>query len=152
MGDGEPTTRRPPKRSPDPASMPMARPYLVRQRCIPMIRRLITAFSAAAMIASLMASVALAGEVTGNGKSLQLEDRGKWGTGLHGRSFCAFSGQEDLQYEDEEGNPLEEIHKGDPGHAQSWGQIPKFVRDEISQFGFHPGDACNPNVGPPPEG
>jgi hypothetical protein len=119
---------------------------------MPMIRRLLSAISAAALIASLFASVALAGEVTGNGKSHHVDGGGKWGTGLHARSFCAFSGQEDLQYWDEEGNPLEEAHRGSPGHAQSWGQIPKFARDEISQFGFHPGDACNPNVGPPPEG
>ena len=116
-----------------------------------MIRRLISALSAAALIAGLSASVALAGEVTGNGKSLQVEGGGKWGTGLHGRSFCAFSGQEDLQFEDDEGNPLPEAQKGVPGHAQSWGQIPKFARDEIAPLGFHPGRACNPNYGPPAE-
>jgi hypothetical protein len=107
-------------------------------------RRLVSALAAAALVASLGASSVFAGEITGNGQSLKVDGGGKWGTGLHARSFCAFSGQEDLQFEP--GGS-----KGDPGHAQSWGQIPKFVRDEISQFGFHPGDACNPNVGPPPE-
>ena len=68
-----------------------------------MIRRLILALGAASLIASLSVSVVFAGEITGNGKSKQLEDGGKWGTGLHGRSFCAYPGQEDLQYEDEEG-------------------------------------------------
>ena len=116
-----------------------------------MVRRLIAAVVAAALVLSVGASSVFAGEITGNGKVLKVENS-KWGTGLHGRSFCAFSGQEDLQFLDEEGNPLAEPHKGDPGHAQSWGQIPKDVRDFISQFGFHPGDACNPNVGPPPEG
>ncbi len=85
-------------------------------------------------------SAAFAGEVTGNGKSLKQEDGS-----LHGRSACAFSGQEDGQF----------LEPGDPeyseAHAQSWGQIPKAVRDQIAGFGFHPGSACNPNVGPPPE-
>jgi len=118
-----------------------------------MIRRLIAAFGAAALIASLSASLALAGEVTGNGqKSHHVDGGGKWGTGLHARSFCAYSGQEDLQFWDDEGNPLEETHKGEPGHAQSWGQIPKAARDAIGPLGFHPGRACNPNYGPPPEG
>ena len=117
-----------------------------------MIRRLIMAISAAALITSLSASLVLAGEVTGNGKSKHVEGGGKWGTGLHARSFCAYSGQEDLQYWDENGEPLEVAQKGVPGHAQSWGQIPKADRDFIAPLGFHPGRACNPNYGPPPEG
>ena len=117
-----------------------------------MIRRLISAIGAAALITSLSASLVLAGEVTGNGKSLHVDGGGKWGTGLHGRSFCAYSGQEDLQYWDENGNPLPAAQKGVPGHAQSWGQIPKADRDVIGPLGFHPGRACNPNYGPPPEG
>ena len=110
-----------------------------------MIRRLVGAMAATMLLGSLMASAALAGEVTGSGKSLHVDGGGKWGTGLHARSFCAFSGQEDLQFE--EGGS-----KGVPGHAQSWGQIPKAVRDVIAPFGYHPGRACNPNYGPPPEG
>ena len=110
-----------------------------------MIRRVATAATVTALVAIVGASTAFAGEVTGNGKSLKVDGGGKWGTGLHARSFCAYSGQEDLQFE--VGGS-----KGVPGHAQSWGQIPKAVRDQISQFGFLPGDACNPNVGPPPEG
>ena len=98
------------------------------------------------------AGPAFAGEITGNGKSLKVEDGGKWGTGLHGRSFCAYSGQEDLQFLDEEGNPLPESHKGDPGHAQSWGQIPKAERDFLTSIGMNPGNSCNPNGTPPSEG
>ena len=109
-----------------------------------MTRRLVSALCAAALVMGLTASSALAGEITGNGKSLQVEGGGKWGTGLHGRSFCAYSGQEDLQFE--EGGS-----KGVPGNAQSWGQIPKADRDFIGPLGFHPGRACNPNYGPPPE-
>jgi hypothetical protein len=73
------------------------------------------------MAMSLGASAAFAGEITGNGKVLKVEDS-KWGTGLHARSLCAYSGQEDDQFKD--GGS-----KGVPGHAQSWGQIPKEVRD-----------------------
>jgi hypothetical protein len=54
------------------------------------------------------------------------------------------SGQEDLQFLDDEGNPLAEPHKGEPGHAQSWGQIPKEVRDFLTSIGWNPGLACNP--------
>jgi len=109
-----------------------------------MIRRLVSAVAATALVATLAASAAFAGEITGNGKSLHVEDGGKWGTGLHARSFCAFSGQEDLQFE--AGGS-----KGVPGHAQSWGQIPKAVRDSFPDA-MHPGRACNPNFGPPAEG
>jgi hypothetical protein len=112
-----------------------------------MARRLIARFgvavSVAAVVLSLSASAAFAGEITGNGKILKI-DSGKWDTGLHARSECAFSGQEDLQFLDEQGNPLSEPTKGDPGHAQSWGQIPKEGRDFLTSLGFNPGIACNP--------
>ena len=110
-----------------------------------MFRRLFGAVVATVLLSSLAAGAAFAGEVTGNGKSLHVDGGGKWGTGLHARSFCELSGQEDLQFETVGS-------KGVPGHAQSWGQIPKTVRDAIGPLGFHPGRACNPNYGPPPEG
>lgn len=109
-----------------------------------MARRLIAAVMAAAFVLSVGASSVFAGEITGTGKILKVDGGGKWGTGLHARSECAFSGQEDLQYLDDEGNPLAEPHKGDPGHAQSWGQIPKEVRDFLTSIGSNPGLACNP--------
>src|SRR6478735_11917560 len=109
------------------------------------IKRLGLSLSVAALALTLTAGAALAGEITGNGKSLHVDGGGKWGTGLHARSFCAFSGQEDLQF-------APGGSKGVPGHAQSWGQIPKAVRDVIAPLGFQPGRACNPNYGPPPEG
>jgi hypothetical protein len=109
------------------------------------MRRFVSAVAAVGLLLALSAGTAFAGEITGNGKSLHVDDGGKWGTGLHARSFCAFSGQEDLQFED--GGS-----KGVPGHAQSWGQIPKADRDAIAPLGFQPGRACNPNYGPPPEG
>ena len=115
-----------------------------------MLRRVLGAVSAAALIATLAASAALAGEVTGNGQSKQI-DGGKWGTNLHARSVCAFSGQEDLQYFNEEGgntDPKDEPTRGDPAHAQNWGQIPKAVRDDPEIFGgLNPGTFCNPIKG-----
>src|SRR5262245_50019652 len=114
-----------------------------------MTRRILSAVAAAALVLSLSATVALAGEITGNGKSLHVDGGGKWGTGLHARSFCAFSGQEDLQFVDENDVPLATPHKGTPAHAQSWGQIPKDARDFLTSIGSNPGRACNPNYGPP---
>lgn len=108
-----------------------------------MTRRLFSAVCTAALIATVGATGVLAGEITGNGKVLKVDDS-KWGTGLHARSECAFSGQEDLQFLDEEGNPLAEPTKGSPAHAQSWGQIPKEFRDFLTSQGFNPGLACNP--------
>jgi hypothetical protein len=78
---------------------------------------------------SMGANAALAGEITGNGRSLKNPD----GT-LNGKSMCAFSGRED-----EPGDPL---FKG--LIAQSWGQISKSTRDILASIGLHPGQACNP--------
>jgi hypothetical protein len=78
-----------------------------------------------------------AGEITGNGTLKE----------VHGRSSCAYSGQEDLQffYDDEDTLAKAAPTKGDPGHAQSWGQIPRAVRIELTAIGLNPGIACNPN-------
>lgn len=115
-----------------------------------MARQLVAALSLAVLVVMLTASVAMAGEVTGNGKDKQLDEPGKWGIRLHARSVCAFSGQEDLQYFDnEEGNtgPHDKT-PGVPARAQSWGQIPKFVRDDPNIFGgLNPGTFCNPIKG-----
>jgi len=102
------------------------------QRLVP---RVGLAVATAAVVLSLSASAVLAGEITGTGRVLKIDDS-KWGTGLHARSECAYSGQEDLQYP-----PY-----SDPtaGHAQSWGQIPKEMRDFLATIGLAPGTACNP--------
>ena len=110
-----------------------------------MARRIISAVLATALLATVGVSAVFAGEVTGNGRSLHVDGGGKWGTGLHARSLCTFSGQEDLQFFDENDNPLPVFHKGTPGHAQSWGQIPKAGRDFLTSIGSNPGIACNPN-------
>ena len=98
--------------------------------------RLGMALAASAVILSLSASAVFAGEITGNGK---LKD-------VQGRSECAYSGQEDLQFFVDDGDTIRKPvpTKGDPGHAQSWGQIPKEVRAILTSMGLNPGIACNP--------
>jgi hypothetical protein len=98
--------------------------------------RLGTAFVAAVLLAGLGGSSVLAGEVTGTGKLID----------MHGKSECSFSGQEDLQYftDDSDATAKLVITRGDPGHAQSWGQIPKNVRAFLTSIGLNPGIACNP--------
>ena len=82
-----------------------------------------------AFLTVVLSGTAVAGEITGNGKSLKNED----GT-LNGKSQCAWSGRED--------DPESGEFKGTI--AQSWGQLPKEVRDFLASIGLHPGDACNP--------
>jgi hypothetical protein len=62
-----------------------------------------------------MSSVAYAGEVTGNGKPLQ----------MNSRSACAFSGLEDWA------SPAPQPEGGikvDPGTVQNWGHVKQFVK------------------------
>ena len=97
-------------------------------------------FLAAGTVAALLAfsaGSALAGEVTGNGKLKTVQ----------GHSFCAFSGQEDLQWFTDDGDTvrLENPVKGVPGHSQNWGQNSKEQRAFLTSIGFNPGIACNPN-------
>lgn len=75
-----------------------------------MKRRFVAAVSVAAMMA-LGASGASAGEVTGQGV---FKD-------VHGNSPCAYSGQEDLQWIDSTGAPLDTPLKGVINHSQNWG-------------------------------
>jgi hypothetical protein len=99
--------------------------------------RLAFALGAAAALLGIAGGSVLAGEITGNGT---LKD-------VHGRSECAYSGQEDLQFFYDNGDtmPKPVPTKGDPGHAQSWGQIDKATRDFLTSIGLNPGIACNPN-------
>ena len=65
-----------------------------------MLRRLVSAVTVAALLATLAASAAFAGEITGNGKSLHVEGGGKWGTGLQRSVVLTRSpARTDLQYE-----------------------------------------------------
>lgn len=85
----------------------------------------------AVSILCLSANIALAGEITGNGKILKDADGN-----LHGRSACAFSGLQD-DYEEDEGFFRSMI-------VQNWGQIPKPFRDFLTSIGVSPGYSCNP--------
>jgi hypothetical protein len=105
-------------------------------------KRFGVAVSVAAVALSLSAGAAFGGEVTGKGTPLWTS--GGWEDEhhtLHGASACAFSGQEDTQFE------ASPDYDPDAGHAQSWGQIPKVFRDFLATIGAHPGDACNPSKG-----
>lgn len=110
--------------------------------------RLVLAVAAAIMLAAMSVGAALAGEVTGNGRKVNTIEDSKWGTGLHARSLCAYSGQEDLQWFVDEGTDLIRVEnpvKGVPGHSQSWGQVGKAGRDFLRSIGEDPGHACNPS-------
>ena len=84
----------------------------------------------------LATGTAGAGEITGNGKWIA----GSPDAPLNGKSKCAFSGQQD--------DPGEPPFRGII--AQSWGQIPKAVRDFLTSIGMNPGIACNPTKAAPP--
>jgi hypothetical protein len=91
-----------------------------------MAHRLITRFgvavSVSAVVLSLSASAAFAGEITGTGETLEP---------LHANSICAYSGLND----DPTGIDPE---NGPPGRVQSFGQV---VR-AIGPIGGVPGEAC----------
>ena len=94
------------------------------------------AASVAAVVLSLSASAALAGDITGNGKFIAGSDAAP----LNGKSHCAYSGLNDEYY------ILGDLTQT---RTQSWGRIPKsgdgfFTRDNLTAFGFNPGIACNP--------
>jgi hypothetical protein len=90
---------------------------------------------AAVMLFSLSASTAVAGEITGNGKWIA----GSPDEPLNGKSACAYSGREDA--------PDSGDFKGTI--AQSWGQLPKAVRDFLTSIHMNPGYACNPTRSQP---
>lgn len=97
----------------------------------------------ATLLLAVSAAAVAAGEITGNGKPTKAPE--------HANSICAFSGQEDLQWFFDDANtmPKPEPTRGEPGHAQSWGQIPKFIRDDPTLVApeEHPGNSCNGNHG-----
>ena len=100
-----------------------------------MTRRILGALCAGTLLASVAASSVFAGEITGNGRLLP----------VNGHSSCAFSGQEDRQWFTTDQDLVRHaVTRGVPGHAQSWGQIPKAFRDFLTSVGSNPGIACNP--------
>jgi hypothetical protein len=109
-----------------------------------MVRRVFAAFSAAIVVAALTASVAFAGEITGNGRLLP----------VNGRSACANSGQEDLQWFTTDLDVVRhDVTRGVPAHSQNWGHFfkmfPGVSMQEFRDLGFLPGVACNPNSAQP---
>ena len=93
------------------------------------LRRFALAFSTAAVVLSLTASLAMAGEVTGSGKR---ENQNQ------GKSWCSFSGLNDK---------LEGEGPTGP-QAQSYGQNVKL--GEADPHVANPGLFCNPNHTPLP--
>jgi hypothetical protein len=97
----------------------------------------------AAVLAGVGATSAFAGEATGN-----FERTGKQtpigaapDDAPHAASICSFSGQNPEQFLDESDPDFE------PGRTQSWGQIPKEIRDILATQGEQPGDSCNGHTG-----
>jgi hypothetical protein len=89
-----------------------------------------TVFATAILLGGA-ASTASAGEINGNDEPTQGP--------AHANSICVFSGLEDGE---EFGQPA-----GPGAPPQSWGQIPKEVRDVLATEGAHPGDSCNGHTG-----
>ena len=98
-------------------------------------RMTVVACMAAASLIS--APSALAGEATGNfartGKTTPISN-------FVASSICSFSGQNPERFLDPSDPDFE------PGRTQSWGQIPKSVRDSFPAE-MHPGSACNGHSG-----
>ena len=88
---------------------------------------------------------AFAGEVTGKNKPLWIATTEDGGHVLHGKSACAFSGQEDLQWytDDGDGTARTDPTKGDPAHSQNWGH----VKQAAGLTGGAGPQGCNPHVG-----
>ena len=96
--------------------------------------RIGVAIGSAMLLIALSAGSALAGEVTGTGEPTPVKSYI-----MH--SICAFSGLND-------GNPPA---GRTAEHVQNWGQIPKAVRDELTENpgpeGAHPSVGCNGHSG-----
>ncbi len=92
------------------------------------IKRLGVSFSVAVVVLSISASAVFAGEVTGNGKRLDMS---------HANSICAFSGQNDYP---------DGSQSGPAGRVQSFGQAVRLYG--LDPRAFNPGDACRGGSNP----
>jgi hypothetical protein len=91
-----------------------------------MRKKRLAAAACAVALAGLSAGPAIGGEITGNGKWIAGSEEAP----LHGKSECAFSGQNDENRLGDESAP----------RTQSWGS-------DFASQGVHagvPGTACNP--------
>ncbi len=93
-------------------------------------KRLLAVAVCAAAAAGFSANAALAGEITGNGESLEP---------LNANSICAYSGLNDDPTGIDPSN-------GPPGRVQSFGQDVKLGL--IDPTAFNPGDACRGGSNP----
>jgi hypothetical protein len=93
----------------------------------------LVAAAVCAAVAALSAGPALAGEVTGSGRSDANVDQNQ------GRSWCSFSG-----LNDDPGAPLDGTGENGPGgHSQSFGQENRLGLQDPHLA--NPGSFCNPN-------
>lgn len=90
------------------------------------MKRILLSAACAIALMGVGAGAVAAGEITGNGKSLQP---------LHANSECAFSGLDDA---DDDGFV----------HTQNWGQIPAAQRDFLRSIGVSPENLCNGHLNP----
>jgi hypothetical protein len=101
-------------------------------------RSFFAATACAATVAGLAAAPAVAGEITGNGTYKGVNSNA---------SACAFSGQEDRQwYNDDEQQDRKDpadVVKGDPAHSQNWGH----VKQAAGLTGGAGPAGCNKHVG-----
>lgn len=92
------------------------------------VKRLGASASVAVVVLSLSASAVFAGEVTGNGKKLDMS---------HANSICAFSGLNDYP---------DGSQSGPAGRVQSYGQDVRLYGLDPREF--TPGDACRGGSNP----
>ncbi len=96
-----------------------------------------TVIACMAVTALVSAPSAFAGEATGNfgttGKVTPIKS-------YVAASICSFSGQNPERFLDPTSPDYE------PGRTQSWGQIPKSVRDTFPAY-LQPGSSCNGHTG-----
>jgi hypothetical protein len=102
------------------------------------LSHLLTVPVATGAIILLGMSSASAGEAQGNSSAGNINETGMRG---HANSICGFSGQNPERFLD----PSDPNYE--PGRTQSWGQIPKEVRDFLTTIGENPGVACNGHSG-----
>ena len=113
-----------------------------------MFKKTLMAAVVAAFVAAFAAGTAFAGEATGNfgtdhGKNNKETPIGQApGNDPHASSICSFSGQNPERFLD----PTDPESGFEPGRTQSWGQIPKAVRDTLPAA-EHPGSSCNGHTG-----
>lgn len=79
-----------------------------------------------ALIGVMGVGAASAGEITGNGKEIDVK----------ANSICAYSGLND------------EVTEEEPFKTQNWGTIPKEFRDFLRSIGVSPNTECNGSRSP----